>query len=201
MPEEYSLRLITEPTAEPVTLVEAKGHLVVEHSNDDTLIGAMITAARKHVEFRTNRALVRQKWRLSVNYFTDPLYLRKTPVLSVDSLNYVDENGANQVVGGAASPNNPSAYYTLDIPNACIRRAYGATYPTARYQANAVWADFWAGYADTTTSPNTRTPADLRAAILLMVSHLYEHRSSNGDVETFSNPAFDLLMQAHWMPV
>ena len=42
-----SLTLITAPALEPITLSEAKLHLRVEHSVDDTLISVFITAARE----------------------------------------------------------------------------------------------------------------------------------------------------------
>lgn len=196
----YSLRLITEPAAEPVTVTEAKAHLVVEHSTDDSMIGVLITAARKHVEARTQRALVRQKWRIYLDHFCDVIDLHKQPVLSIDSVNYVDGDGVNQVVGGAASPNNPSAFYSLDLANGYVRKAYGATWPTPRYQAQSVWVDFWTGYASTVSSPNTVVPADLRVAILLLIGHLYEHREQSTDLETYGNPAFDLLIQPYWLP-
>jgi uncharacterized phiE125 gp8 family phage protein len=56
--------LIEPPSSEPLSLLEAKNYLRVEHSADDTLIGAMITAARMQVESRTRRALMTQTWRL-----------------------------------------------------------------------------------------------------------------------------------------
>ena len=55
--------LVTAPTEEPVSLAEAKLHLRVDYTNDDVLIGALITAARQHAENDTRRALVTQTWR------------------------------------------------------------------------------------------------------------------------------------------
>lgn len=194
---DYSLRLITEPSAEPVSVTEAKAHLVVEHASDDTLIAMLVTAARKHVEARINRAIVRQKWRLTIDAFCDPIDLKKQPVLSIDSVNYIDGDGVNQIVGGDVSPNNPSAYYSLDLANGFVRKAYGATWPTPRYQAGAVWVDFWTGYANTTVSPNVAAPADLKMAVLLLVGHLYEHREQHTDMQLYENYAFDCLIQPY----
>ena len=197
----YSLLLITQPASEPVSVTEAKAHLVVEHSTDDTMIGVLITAARKHVEARTNRALVRQKWRIYLDEFSDCIDLHKQPVISVDSVNYTDADGVSQVVGGSTSPVSPGSYYTLDTANGYVRKAYGATWPSPRNEANSVWVDFWSGYANTAASPVTTVPADLRIAILLMVEHMYEHRGHSSEIQLFTSPAFDLLIQPYWMPV
>ena len=53
-----SLTLVSPPAAEPVTLAEAKSHLKLDTSDEDTLIASLITAARARAEWHTGRALV-----------------------------------------------------------------------------------------------------------------------------------------------
>lgn len=56
--------LLTGPTAEPITLADAKQFIRVEHDDDDDVIVALISAARIHIEAQTRRALMTQTWRL-----------------------------------------------------------------------------------------------------------------------------------------
>jgi hypothetical protein len=53
-----------------VTLAEAKLFARVDGSDEDSLIGALIAAARLHVESVTGRALITQTWRLVVDCVT-----------------------------------------------------------------------------------------------------------------------------------
>ena len=56
------LRLATDAASEPVTVADAKAYARVDDSADDTLIGTLITAARKRVEKETGLALMPQTW-------------------------------------------------------------------------------------------------------------------------------------------
>jgi hypothetical protein len=56
--------LIAGPGEEPVSLAEAKAFCRIDGSDEDALLGALIAAARLHVESITGRALVTQTWRL-----------------------------------------------------------------------------------------------------------------------------------------
>jgi hypothetical protein len=67
-----STQLVTPPIAEPVTLAQAKLHLRVDFDDDDTLIAALITAAREYCEKQTRRAFFNQTWQRTLDFF--PLY-------------------------------------------------------------------------------------------------------------------------------
>src|ERR1700743_40270 len=54
------LQLTPPPTIEPITLDEAKAHLKVDTTDDDALIGAIISAARSKAEWNTGRAFITQ---------------------------------------------------------------------------------------------------------------------------------------------
>jgi hypothetical protein len=61
--------LVTAPAGVPVTVAEAKEHLRVDHSADDTLISGLISAAVGHLDGWSGvlgRCIMSQVWRVSV---------------------------------------------------------------------------------------------------------------------------------------
>lgn len=83
------------PALRPVSLAEAKAHLRVDFSDDDTLISALIDAATAHIDGYTGilaRALVTQTWRQDFCDWPGDRVLRLplAPVASVESVKYFD---------------------------------------------------------------------------------------------------------------
>ncbi len=163
------LSLVTAPTAEPVSLAEAKAHLRVTLSADDALIATYLMAARAAAENYTRRALALQTFDQTFDYGypcthdgRQRLVLLRSPLVSVTSVTYVDTAGVTQTL-------NPSQYLvdTVGIEGR-IEAAYGVTWPAVRDQMAAITVRFVAGYA--------QIPEPVRAAILLTLGHLYEHR-------------------------
>ena len=185
--------LLTAPSVYPVSLAEAKEHLILETNDMDSLVDRFVKAATAHVEYRTGRAIVRQKWRIYLDYFADEVSLEPNPVQEIHQVQYVDVDGATQTV--------TSSIYTLDVAQQRLLKAYGQTWPTPRVQDNAVWIDVWAGYYDASTSPvNIRSliPEDLKSAVLLMVGNLDQNRTMGIVGTSFAEtPGFDLLIQPH----
>lgn len=195
-PIKYSLQLITAPTSEPVTTAEVKTHAVVEHSSDDTLISSLIVAARRYVEQKCNIALMRQKWRLYLDTWPDggEITLPKWWAQEIAQIKYRDINGVEQTV--------TSTDYELDTGTNRVLLVYGASWPTHRYQHNATYIDFWAGYYNPTSSPlySSTLPGDLKVAILMLATSLYNNRSAKGDAQLYVNDTLDILMAPYWIP-
>jgi uncharacterized phiE125 gp8 family phage protein len=164
------MKLITAPAVEPISLEEAKAHLRVDHSDDDTLIGIYIQAARQTIDGRDGwlgRALVTQTWELQLDAFTgDAVQLPLAPLQSVTSVKYDDADGVEQTLDAAG--------YDLDttsVPGWLVVGEDG--WPTTLSAINAVRIRYIAGYGDAAD-----VPAPIRAAILLMVGDLYAHRET-----------------------
>jgi uncharacterized phiE125 gp8 family phage protein len=178
-----SWSVTTPPADEPVTLDEAKLHLRVDSDADDTLITALIQAAREHVEAVTERALMAQTWTERQDGFPAVLALRGGVVSAVASVKYVDADGVQQTL-------DPSAYLTdLTTEPATVRPVYGTEWPTTREQPGAVAVQYSVGYADAAS-----VPAALKAAILLLVGDLYANREAKIDAKLVENRAVSRLL-------
>mgnify|MGYP002072676741 CR=1 FL=1 len=165
-----TLAQIAQPGAEPVSLEEAKAHLRVDGYSEDALIDALIGAARAHLENVTNRALVQTKYRLDLPGWPvgGVITLPRPPLQAVTAIQYVDDGGELRTLASdqyqVTTPSGPCAQ------RGTVRPAYGVSWPSLRPQTNAVQVSFTAGYA--------ACPKPLRAALLMLLAHLYESREA-----------------------
>lgn len=167
-----ALRRIAGPASEPVTLTEAKAHLRVDHSDDDTLIGALIAAAREYVEQFLGRVLVDQTWELVFDEFPDnEIQIPKPPLIEVVSVKYDDTAGDEQTI-------DPGDYSVDNVsePGWVLPQSSGS-WPSTFDGINAVRIRFRAGYVDS-SSPSGEVPGDIKAGLLLLLGSLYEHRET-----------------------
>lgn len=166
-----SLTIVTPPAEEPVSLTEAKNHLRVDLSDDDSLISALIVAAREHAEAITRRAFITQTLKLSLDAFpanNGPIYVPMPPLQSVNSLKYFDTDGVEQTL-------NEGKDYLVDNESepGRITPAPDTGWPATQNRPNAVSVEFVAGFGDA-----SKVPQGIKQAILLMVGHWYENREA-----------------------
>lgn len=179
-----SLKVITPPASEPVTLAEAKLHLRVDGTTEDALISSLIVAARQGAEHLTDRALMTQTLELSLDGFPSVIKLPRPPLVSVTSVKYVDQAGAEQTL--------VSTDYQLDAASepARLMPAYGETWPTTRNQVNAVTIRYQAGY--------TTVPDQIKSWMLLRIGMLYANRESVATgISVAQVPYVDRLLDAY----
>lgn len=165
------LQLVNAPEEEPVSLAEAKAHLRVTSADEEALISALIVAARAHAEAWTHRCFVTQTWELVLDCFPSwTLEFPNAPLASVESITYVDTAGEEQTLDAAE--------YQVDTKTdpGRLMPAYGLHWPATREQLNAVTIRFVCGYGDAED-----VPAPIKAAILLIVGHLFRNREENSN--------------------
>lgn len=165
-----------QPASEPVTLTQAKLQCRVDAdiTADDTLITALITAARRYAEVYQNRALLQQTCVYSLDNF--PIYpasvftpgeikLPVPPLISVASVQYYDVSGTLQTLSDTAYIVDTSSQPGRIVP------VYGVPWPITTYtRPNSVMVTFNAGYASASLFPMTCQ------AILMMVAGWYVQR-------------------------
>ncbi len=165
-----ALVLVTPPSTEPISLSEAKTHLRVENTDDDTFISALITAARETVETITRRALVTQTWDYILDDWPDgdTITLPLPPLQSVVSVTYKDKDGNIQTFA--------NSNYVVDTASEPGRLVLtdDANWPSDElYPAGAITVEFTAGYGAATAVPQS-----LKQAMLLLIGHWYENREA-----------------------
>ncbi len=164
-----SYQVSIAPTAEPLSLGEAKLHLRVDGSDEDSLITSLITTAREYCETKTNRQFVTATYIGKMDGFRsdENIQLPKAPLQAVTGITYVDLNGNPGTV--------LTSVYTVDTsadPGE-IRLSYIQYWPTFRQQPNSVSITFRAGYGDPAD-----VPEGIKAAMKLLIGHLYANREA-----------------------
>lgn len=185
--------VVVTPPQPLVSLELAKQHLRVTTPDEDDLINLYITAAQSAIDGPggwLNRAIGVQELEYRFDGFIEPIWswgwsgsslfwgstpdyatasggwpcgridLPYPPMISVDSVVYQDLNGVDQTL--------PSAAYLATDDG--LDASFGTSFPTGRWQANAVRVRYSAGYVT--------VPPAIVAALLLMVGDLYGNRES-----------------------
>lgn len=164
-----SLKLSTAASALPVTLAEGKLHLRVTGTTDDDLITAMLTAATANAEHIMGRALMPQKWTLTLDEFDCEIPLQRPPVTAIDSVKYVEPDA------GVLTTVSASVYQLVNGNDytASVVPAYQQYWPFPRCQPEAVQIIFSCGYANAAA-----VPEPIKSWIKLRLGTMFENRES-----------------------
>jgi uncharacterized phiE125 gp8 family phage protein len=83
--------------SEPLTLEQAKAHLRVDATAEDTLLQSYIASARQYAERVTGRAFGERTFELTLSSFpVGTLYLPRPPLVQVDEITYLPANGSTR---------------------------------------------------------------------------------------------------------
>jgi uncharacterized phiE125 gp8 family phage protein len=166
---EYQVRVITGPAAEPVTLAEAKVDLRVDHTADDDLITNLIKAAREDAEMVAERAFVNRTLELSLSGWPSDNIVRlpMPPLVSITSITYYTDANAAVVMSS-------SDYIAItDLEPGVVTLALNASWPNASLRTIApIRVRFVAGYGATASS----VPERYKTLIRALVAIRYEYR-------------------------
>jgi len=206
-----SLVRAIEPTSEPVTLAEVKLHIRIDNANDDALLTNLIAAARAWAESYCDRTFCFTQWTLRTDSFygnvgspsqfglkadgnniegranTVPnldVELPRPPMVTSGTATSVSVSYTPNVSGTTATLS--SSEFRIDrfsTPGA-LRPNYGGTWPSHLLDQNSISVSWYAGYS----ADGTSVPAQVKAALLMIVSHLWSNRELASDVALIEIP-------------
>ena len=162
------LSRITQPSAEPISLSEAKLHLRVDHNDEDALISALISAARTDCEERLQRTLVTTGWAWTLDSFCDAGFVPRPPLVAVSRVRFFDASGVERDM--------PPEEYRADATGDPGRIEPVGSWPATQDRLAAVTVEFIAGYG----AP-ADVPAPIRQWILLAIGDMYANRERSAD--------------------
>lgn len=170
---------LTNPTTEPITLVEAQDHLRLIDGEDSDYVNAVISAAREYVETYCSRPFAAASF--AVIYSGDlpigdqAVSVPVADVTAVSAVEYRDENGAEQTW---AAEN-----YRHDADRQTLTPL-----------------DSWPSGTDLRieVAAGATLPASIKSAMLLIMADLYELRTANVVGATVvENPAAAAMMSLY----
>jgi uncharacterized phiE125 gp8 family phage protein len=170
--------ILNGPAIEPLTLIEAKRALRIDHADDDALVASLIKAARQRVEARTGRALISQSWRIVMDAwpFGGRVALPIMPVLYVTAVRLLDGIGGSVVVSAPVynllAGTEPPVIDASSVPNPSKAR-------------DGIEIDVVAGYGAAAAD----VPESLRHAMRMMVLHAYASIGPDGRRAERTEPA------------
>lgn len=190
-----SLTTLTQPAVEPVTLAEAKQHLRVDTTTDDTYIHSLIHSAREWCEAYCEETFIHTQYRMTLDSFPVEIELPRPPMATAGTatavvVTYTLENQTTAVLA--------TNQYRVDrdaVPGA-IRTLYNGSWPSHLLDYNAVTVTWWAGHAAAASG----VPQRFRSAVLWLVGYWYERRMAAEAVNLSEIPfgVKSLLDSAKW---
>jgi len=147
-------------------------------------IKSLILTATAASEIYQGRTYLQTQRTYKLDEFPTVIRPPYPPLLSVDSIEYVDTDGDMQTLD--------SDSYDVDTYTepGRITEAYGTSWPSTRSVPNAVIVTYQAGYATASV-----VPAEIKHAVLLLIAHFYEHRESASEIRLTEIPqAYQALL-------
>lgn len=164
-------RTESSPT-EPCTLTEAKAQLVVTYSDDDTLITALITKARKMIENFCNISIVAQ----TVTMIADLYNEWELPYGPVTAITGVQTRTGTEGSGPSTYATQTTGWSTDGVQFLSFQPSdIGAFNPSVPY-TGIDWPNPPRRYKIIYTTGYSTVPDDLKQAVLVQIAWLYEHR-------------------------
>lgn len=162
-----TITTVTPPAGPPVTLEEVKRRLRIDGTASDDDLTFLVRAATRVVEDATWRPMVQRTVDWTLDYFPAVLVVPRHPVQSVESITYLDADGAARTVTAEDYRLAPGG----DRGPARITPAPGTSWPVTHLVPEAVTVRLVVGFTPDGTDHGANVWPDLKAAVLFLVGH------------------------------
>ena len=188
LPLQHRTELVTAPAITPVSLIEVKAHLRVEHNDDDALIARLISTAVTYVDVKgiLGKAMITQTWGEWFAPNPGTVTLGLGPVQSVSAIKYYDTDNELQTA-------TLSNFYVLGTGGrTTIKPKAGYSWPTTFTRDDAIKVEYVIGYGDNQGD----VPETVRHGLMLLIAHWYENRENElmGTISKNLPYGFEALM-------
>jgi uncharacterized phiE125 gp8 family phage protein len=181
----YQLRTITPPASEPITLAEAKLHLRVEDTTDDSYITTLMYAARVDIEAALKRQIINAQYKLVMDCppETGVITMPRAPLVSVESVQYYANNVLTTLSPSkyVVVPGDPGYVHPVASQSWLPTLAWPSLalyWPATDVRADAIQISFTAGMGATVGDLDPGAAAVVKCAMFLLLGHKYEHRQA-----------------------
>jgi uncharacterized phiE125 gp8 family phage protein len=160
------LKVSSAPTS-LITLADAKEHLEIDHSDRDSMIASLVSAASQLLDGydgMIGKAVAEQTVTYSIKVGSNWIELPVSPVKSLLSVSYFDENNASQTIDAT----NFRLVGNEDF--ACLEAVDEFSWPTTYDRADAITFTLLCGFSE--------VPDAIGHACKLIVGHWFEHREA-----------------------
>jgi hypothetical protein len=180
--------IVTPPAVEPVSLAEARSHLLLPSTvtDQDAEIQELITSAREFAENFTGRTYVHTTYDWVLDHWPMPASLAqralmqtlnmpspplaeirppRSPLVSVASITYYDPQGVQRTL-------DPAVYQVMTGTPGRIIPAFAQAWPAVRSWPGSITVRFVAGYS----ADASGVPKAVKSAIRLMVGGWFTNR-------------------------
>ena len=179
-----SLKRITQPVVEPVTLRQLKRHLRIEHDEEDEYLLSLIGAGRVYAETRCDRCFIDTQLEMQTDTFPAAieLPLPMPPFCQTQGRQAIEVTYLNaamtrlsMVETEPAIGSNPGKFLAQrDSTPAILTPAVNGYWPVTGPVRSAVTIRWWAGYGPDATY----CPKGVVHAILMLAAHWYNNREA-----------------------
>lgn len=172
------LKVTTPATTRVIALADLKVRLRIDGNDDDSDLEMLLEAATGAYEKHTNTTLRPTGYQLRLTRFMRRISLPAYPLRAVDSIVYIDKDGAEQTVDASD--------YTIVVTTegADVVFARGWSAPSLHEDTpEPVRVNFTVGYDDPeATEGEWPLPPEAVLAVCFLVGHWYEHREAGAPV-------------------